>query len=158
MDNENQPHSEARTRDYVWAAVVAVVVAGFFNGVIWALYETVSAKHPERLVVVLIGTPAVYWLGVGAWRRTLWGRDGPITLKMLTRLGVFALIFLIGTFGISFAINYSRIQANQDRFQKLQQESKQICKSRSMVLCGGTGEHSSQQLYLPSATPSSARR
>jgi hypothetical protein len=64
--------------DYAWAALAAVMAGCFALNIVGALILLVRGE-----LGVLIGAPVgllfAYWIGVGAWRRTVWGRppDGP---------------------------------------------------------------------------------
>ncbi|MDQ4098751.1 MAG: hypothetical protein M3144_12905 [Actinomycetota bacterium] len=66
----------ATIRDYAWAALAAVI-AGF--GALSLTASLVVLLQGD--VGVLIGAPIcllfTYWIGMGAWRRTLWGRPQP---------------------------------------------------------------------------------
>lgn len=61
-------------RDLLWAAMAVTVGCLFLAGLVAGVIDAIRNGGIQDLVVVLIiGGPVAFWLGVGAWRRTTWG-------------------------------------------------------------------------------------
>ncbi len=63
----------ARARDYAWAALAVVVAALAVLNLAACLFFLLRGNIGV-LLTAPVGLLFSYWIGMGAWRRTLWGR------------------------------------------------------------------------------------
>ena len=72
----NVTGARPRAADYAWAAVVALIALGFMAGLVSALWQVATGRGFGDALWLPVGLVSAWWLGLGAWRRTVWGRRG----------------------------------------------------------------------------------
>lgn len=63
-----------RGRDHAWAAFAVVMLVLLVGAVFDALWRVVFDGDWLRLLVLPVAVLFYWWWGMGAWRRTIWGR------------------------------------------------------------------------------------
>jgi len=66
------PARKPPVADCLWIAFAAFVAVGFAVTVIGAIRTFLDRGAPGSLIPIPLGAVVVWWLAVGAWRRTRW--------------------------------------------------------------------------------------
>ena len=67
-------------RDYSLAALAVLMLLSFVAGVAFTVWSVAFRGDWGRIVGLVVGGYFNWWIGMGAWRRTVWGRrDRPAT-------------------------------------------------------------------------------
>jgi len=61
-------------RDVGWAAMAILVVVVFAIGALGAVWDLVAKGNWLRALLLPVAAVPLWWWGMGAWRRTRWGR------------------------------------------------------------------------------------
>lgn len=65
---------QPQVRDYIWAAIAIVVLVLLGVSVVAILLAVALGGVWSALLSLPIGALFYWWIGVGAWRRTVWAR------------------------------------------------------------------------------------
>lgn len=63
-----------RARDYLWSGLAAVFALLCAGSVFDAGWNLLVEGNPWRLAGLPVAVLFWFWLGMGAWRRSTWGR------------------------------------------------------------------------------------
>jgi hypothetical protein len=76
------PRVRSERRDLAWAAVAIIVGITLIVGIVAALFDLVVHGNWRRLAGLPVGAVVCWWWGMGAWRRTRWGRVASISPQL----------------------------------------------------------------------------
>jgi hypothetical protein len=69
-------------RDYAWAAVAVLVIAGFLAGLVSTLVKVATEQTLTTVAWLPVGLACAWWLALQAWRRTVWGSSDSNTRSL----------------------------------------------------------------------------
>lgn len=86
-DHNNQ---RTRSRRYGWASSLAwlITAVALFGGAAAVFYAAgdLAQSRVDRMLLLAPWAVGLYWIALGAWRRTRWGRPAPTEMHRSSQL------------------------------------------------------------------------